>query len=486
MTNPSVKLSRYESSSSLLLFLLILWTPPNLFHFISSHHQTFKGHITKLAVHAVGARVVELLFSTFPAKTTTKLKMEFYGSRFALFNDGELSAKITNPTIDAIIKNQPEGKEAALESLLAIINKGIEKGLYSFAYFQQILCEYVTAASPNEVQSLCSSLVDHSIHLLSTKAGSRVVAECAAYGTPKDRKRILKSLKGFTRSSLLHSDAYIALLRIVDVTDDTVNVQKALLAELLVLPEEKKKFNTLGEDENAKNNDGEKSPLLALALSDTGSKLFLMLLAKDEESKKKFFDPAELEILRPNPTVKEGDVDVPTSKKSANSRRVELLQYMKNLLTECCKSHADLLLQSRCGAKVLRGVYETFPSKELTDAIVDACDDEEGEGEDLSIFEQPLGQLSIKNIILLDGKDSSNENTVTKALYTKYKGALIDDIGASNRGAFVLAAMVESDDSGAVSKELKGQTKVIKSRVKECKKMSKPCAGYETLLKVIE
>jgi pumilio family protein 6 len=441
--------------------------------------------MSKLAVHAVAARVVEFLFANFPAKRTTKLKLEFYGPRFGLFNDGDLSNSIANPTIETIVKNQPSGKEPALESLLALINKGVEKGLFSFAYFQQIICEYVTVASPKDVRALCSSLVDHSIHLLSTRAGSRVVAECAAYGTPKDRKRILKSLKGYTRSSLLHSDAYIAMLRVIDVTDDTVNVQKALLAELQVLPEKKKKMNVLGEDQNHENNEG-KSPLLELALSDTGSKFFLMLLAKDEEAKKKFFDPAELEVLRPNPTIKEGEEEVPTSKKSANTRRVELLQYMKNLLTECCKSHADLLLQSRCGSKVLRGVYETYPSKELTDAIVEGCDNEEGDGEVMSVFEHPVGHLSVKNLILSDGNSASKDNTVAVGLAQKYKKTMVDDIAASNRGAFVLAALIATDDSGDVKKEVKGQKKEINSRIKESKKMSKPSAGYEALLKAIE
>ena len=490
MTNPFVSLLRYDARE-IAEFLFRYVAQSSFFLTISScgtYPKTLKGHITKLAVHAVGARVVELLFSTFPAKTTTKLKFEFYGPRFGLFNDGELASKVSNPTIHHIIKSQPDGKEAALESLMAIINKGIEKGLFSFAYFQQIICEYVTAASPNEVRSICSSLVDHSIHLISTKAGSRVVAECASYGTPKDRKRIMKSMKGYTRSSLLHADAYIAILRLLDVTDDTVNVQKSVLAELMVLPEKEKKMNVLGEDMNADKDDGTKSPLLELALSDTGSKLFLLLLAKNDESRKKCFDPAELEILRQNDTIKQGDEDVPTSKKSANTRRVELLQYMKNLLTECCKSHANLLLKSRCGAKVLREVYSTFPSKELTDAIVDACEDEDdGESDEyMSIFEHPLGQLSIKQIILMDGADSSNENTLTEALHSKYKGALVEDIGASNRGGFVLAAMVKSDSSGAVKKELKGKQKVIKDRIKECKKMSTPASGYEILLKEIQ
>ena len=42
---------------------------------------------------------------------------------------------------------------------------------------------------------------------------------------------------------------------------------------------------------------------------------------------------------------------------------------------------------------------------------------------------------------MLDGTDSPKENSLTEALHLKYKGTLVDDIGASNRGAFVLAAM---------------------------------------------
>lgn len=455
----------------------------------------FKGQMTKLAVHAVGARVVELLFATFPSKITTKLKLEFYGNRFGLFNDGNLGNTCSNPTIHTIVKLQPEGKDAALESLLKIINKGIEKGLYSFAYFQQLICEYMTASSPNDIRSLSSSLVDHSIHLLSTRAGSRVVAECAAYGTPKDRKRILKSLKGYTRSSLFHSDAYIALLRILDVTDDTVIVQKAILAELQVLPEEKKKMNVLGEDvSEGKDKDQNRSPLIDLVLSETGSKLFLLLLM-EEESRKKYFDPNEMEVLRANTTITQGDEEVPTSKKNANTRRMELLKYMQTLLTDCCKAHADQMLLSRCASKVLREVYLTFPSKELSDAIVEACDngsdDDEDMGEYLSVFEHPVGQVSVKNLILCDAvsegdSKKEDENNLTSALYSKYKGALVDDIGSSNRGAFVLAAMIDSDSSGAVLKEIVKGKKEIKKRIKQCKDASKPCAGFEALIKALK
>jgi gas vesicle protein len=63
---------------------------------------------------------------------------------------------------------------------------------------------------------------------------------------------------------------------------------------------------------------------------------------------------------------------------------------------------------------------------------------------------------------------------------------MIDDIAGSNRGAFVLAALIVSDESGDVKKEVKGQKKEIQKRIKESKNASKPSAGYEALLKAIE
>jgi len=450
--------------------------------------KSFKGQVSKLAVHAVGARVTELLFATFPAKSTAKLKLEVYGPRFTIFNDsGTLGTTSAHPTLSTVIKDQPKSKEAALESLLSIINKGIDKGLFSFAYFQELLCEYVTIASSSDVRNLCPSLVDHSIHLLSTRAGSTVVAECATYGTPKDRKRIMKSLKGYTRSSVLHPDAYIAILRLLDVIDDTVTAQKSILAELQVLPKEKK--ITVGppesDDEDDSRNDEEQSPILDIALSNTGSKFLLLLLARDGESRKKYFDPAELAILRDNPTVLENGEEKPTSKKNAKTRRSELLQYMKKLLIDLCIIHAKELLMSRYGSKVLREVYINFPSKELSQAIVDACDsNDKNKNDTISMFEHPAGHLSIKRILVTDSASSnSDENSFSSILYDKFRGNLVKSIASSNRGAFILVAMTEVDGKKVKDEVSKGD---IKKLVMASKKEKKPVAGYEALLKVLE
>jgi len=351
--------------------------------------------------------------------------------------------------------------------------------LFGFAYYQQLFSEYVAVASPSEIRSIGSSVVDHSIHFLSTRPGSIVVAACASYGTPKDRKRIIKSLKGYTRSSLLHRDAYIAILRIVDVTDDTVSVHKSVLAEILVTPDDK------DDDEDDVE---EISPLLDLALSDTASKLFLMLLVSDEETRHKYFDPFELKVLFENPTIKENGEDVPTSKKNPGTRRRELLQYCRAPLVELCTLHADKLLRSRSGARILREVWKSFPSDEIATAVLEACVGESGkDSKTLSIFEDPVGHLVLKNMILDESVESETKESgpsFVSAFHGKFKGNLIQ-IASSNRGAFVLTALSKNSAvHGDVVKELNKNKAELKKLVQggQDEKGKKITAGYDALL----
>jgi len=444
--------------------------------------KSLKGQMAKLAVHSVGARVVELLFGTFSPKSTSLLKLELYGPQFALFSSGKFSnANSNQPTLQKLLRDQPDKRDVAIEHTLDIVNKGIEKGLFGFAYFQELIHEYFNVATPNEIRSIASSLVDHSIHLLSTRPGALVVAGCVTYGTQKDRKRIMRSLKGYTRSSLLHRDAYIAVLRLVDVTDDTVLVKKSVLNELQVNP-----------DENEEGMQGNRSPILDLALSETGSKLFLMLLLDDIKIRHRYFDPAELEVLQPNPTIVEGGEEVPTSKKAFSVRREELLQFMKNVLTELCIRHAGELLRSIPGSKVLREVFRMFPSSDLALAVVEACSDSlkltstsnDGMGEDsnLSLFEHPVGHLALKHVILDESRTASVQSDVTlsKLLLEKFKGSLMQ-IASSNRGAFVVGALVKVK---FIEEHVVSELKMAEPEISKLAK-GKERAGYEALLHLI-
>jgi pumilio family protein 6 len=364
-------------------------------------------------------------------------------------------------------------KDAAMDFVKGILNKGMTKSFYGYTYFQQLFAEYVDVADPSDIRAMTSNVADHSIHLLSTRPGTRVVAACASYGTPKDRKRICKSLKGYTNSSLLHRDAYLALLRLVQVTDDTVSIHKSILNEILTAPK--------SEDDEAKN------VMLDLALSESGSKLFLMLLAQDDTTRMKYFDPYERSILEHVAMIKENGKEVSTSKKEAETRRKELLKYLQDPLVELCTEHAETLIFSIPGSRVLKEVYAVSLSEKLAKAVAGICKEamklsKEDEDQKLAqLFDDPVGHRSIKNLVL---HDAEIDNPVfTKAL-VGLPDEMLRDLMATNRGAFVLATMFKVE---AVQDSMKKLRKAsFKKSVKAMQKKSEVKAGYDALLKELE
>ena len=455
--------------------------------------------MTKLAVHSVGSRVVELLFATFSSKSVAPLKLELYGPQYALFASAiptETKHAKSNapalPTLATFITDNPDKREPTVTHLQSIIQKGLDKSLTGFSYFHSLLNDYVSIASPNDIRDfLTPAIAEHSLHLISTRAGTKVVCECAAYGTVKERKKILKCFKGYARSSLLHRDAYMAILRLIDVMDDTVLINKMLLAELHQNPDDKKTDDGDNDDESE-----DPSPIIDLVLSETGSKLFLLLLIpKDEMTSSddgkrsnrwlKSFDPYEIEVLHRNPCVIENEESVPTSKKEEETRRSELLVYIKELLVDACTKHTEELMRSKTGSKVLLEVCEQFPSEMLFHAVVEACakslelkDSDDASTKYLTILEDPIGHLTLKHFFLAESKKDADDNddpSLAKLFLSKFESKF-GAIAATNRGAFVLSALIQVSN---VKKDVKA---ALKGNKKEITKLAKSAAGAKVLL----
>ena len=411
--------------------------------------KAFRGHMTKLAIHAVGSRVLESLFTTFSPKQTASLKQELYGPHVTIFAS-EQSALEEAPTLRKNIEKLPDKKDKTIAAIASLVNKGAKKSLYGLTFFQEILHEYLSEIDPKEVRAFAATA--EIVHLFSSRPGAQAAALIISYGTAKDRKRLLKSLKGFTRSALLHHDAYLAILRLVELTDDTVSVQKNILNELVTAP------TTESED----------SPLLELAVGINSSKLFRMLLAP--ESRQKLFDPFEHTVLFENPTVKEDGEEVPTSKKEGSVRRQELLKFLREPLEQLCSKHALALMKSQAGSYVLRDVYAAFRPTDVVKAIIDACRQES------SIMEDFHGHLSIKNIVL---SDVGNPDALFSSMFIEAFGDLIK-VCETNRGAFIVEALCKIP---TVQKQVKKN--VDKKKIQKKMKGEGSTAGFKALLAVL-
>jgi hypothetical protein len=274
------------------------------------------------------------------------------------------------PTLAWNLSQLPAKKEVTIEYVRRLIHKGLTKNLFGYGYFQSLLYEFLQVITPDEIRTSGAPIMaDHLLPLLSTRNGVNAACLLISYGTPKDRKRFAKCLKGYSQSILLHHDSYLAILRLVQVTDDTVAIQKNILAELIMGGggNNPKDTTTVGDNDTAvvaAAAGGNNNVLKDLLHHDNGVKLFLMLLhdvnnsnnnnnelllsnndddyatmmidqpppplPKQQQQRNNkislsFLDPYEQSVLFESPNV----AGVPTSKKPVNVRAREHWDYVK-------------------------------------------------------------------------------------------------------------------------------------------------------------
>ena len=267
-----------------------------------------------------------------------------------------------------------------------LIQKLINKGLLEFVYVHQLLWEYVqeliSTDNQKKMDLLVSSLSEAGTKLMVTKPGAKVMCALASHAAAKDRKRILKSLKGHVLESVLHASAHLAIMRIIDVTDDTVSIQKMILSDIRSLKVELKYTAAgvlIGQP---------LPPIVNVAIHPQGCKLLLRLLSPQ----KKHLEPDEEFLFATIPA---------TSKKAPALRRKEHLTYLKSSLISACVKYASVLLRNRNGCRVLQEVISVFYPSQVLTAVAKAMvgeiveveemdQDEDEEAEEEEEEEEPI------------------------------------------------------------------------------------------------
>lgn len=326
-----------------------------------------KGHFASLGCNVIGARTVESLTQLYPASLTRPLKAEFYGQKFCV-----LLPEVPKSLQD-LLDQLPERAEAILDHMRDLVQRLVTKGLLEFTFVHQLLWEYAQALSnttsegaAGRLTDLVTALSDSAPKLLTSKPGAKAMTTVVTHAGAKERKRILKSLKGHCLESLLHDAAFLGVLRLVDATDDTVSVQKGLLEELKA-EAPSQQYSATGEALALP-----QVPLLSVALHPCGHKLLLRLLRPSL----RHLEPDEEPLFLPSPT----------SKKDPELRRKEHLIFLRSTLTQLCCSHTEQLLRSRYGSRVLEAVLMTFRPSPLVEAVTSAFlmsvgSSKEGEGD---------------------------------------------------------------------------------------------------------
>lgn len=173
-----------------------------------------------------------------------------------------------------ILKENTEKKEQIMSSITSIINTLLTKGLIYLSISHHVLNEYYDNASPEQIREMTGLLAGELVHTVRTKFGAQVAAKCVGYATAKERKIIIKSLKGNVVPIAQEPHGHMIIVKLLSVTDDTVLLSKTIVKELL---------------------DG-----LDDLLNDGNGRLPFLLILTPESNHTRYFAPNSMALLEPN------------------------------------------------------------------------------------------------------------------------------------------------------------------------------------------
>jgi pumilio family protein 6 len=397
------------------------------------------GNVVSVGTHNIAANVLEYAQEHLQPSQLSGLKLEFYGKEFAYF-------KAENKkNLKDILAANPQKKADIMKNLSSILNRMVDKQLLGLAFVQTLLWEYMSHADHDDVMSMIANVRDASLALLATRNGARVVNKCIALGNPKDRKRVIKCLKDKVLDAVNHPSGYIVIQRILDVVDDTVLVQKSILAEM--------------NDE-----------LLAISMHPNGRKVLLQLFSPINKA---YLSPDDIELLAPPmvPSADDASVLVVNYKKDPDARREELLKGLLPKLEDVCRENAAAMLRSKEGRDVLVEVLKRSNSDELQSAVVDAVLAEPEEEDQEPLYTDAVGHFALRRII----KETSSAAPLLEAANDS-----LGEWARTNRGSFVVLAFLESEHSAEKAK--KAVPSALKSVKKELQKLADSQKGTKLLL----
>ncbi|XP_015937538.1 pumilio homolog 24 [Arachis duranensis] len=192
--------------------------------------STLRGHVAPLLRHMVGSVVVEHAYELSNAAQKQELLSELYSTELQLFKD--LVSLKESRLLDVISKLGLQ-KGSVIRHMTSVIQPILEKGIVDHSIIHRVLLEYFSVADQSSVTDIIRQLSSPLlVRMIGTKDGAKIGILCAKYGNAKERKKIIKGLKGHIAKTAYHQYGCLVLVCIFSVVDDTNLVTKVIIREL--------------------------------------------------------------------------------------------------------------------------------------------------------------------------------------------------------------------------------------------------------------
>lgn len=431
----------------------------------------FYGHVRRLINHPEAAWIMDDIYRQVASSAQKALLLrEWYGAEYAVFGKTKAATLSTEekPTAELkqILTESPEKKKITLDYLQQLINQLVQKKMTGFTMLHDAMLQYFLNTTPGSTEAteflelLKSDLDEESggdllKNLAFTKSGSRVVCLALAYGTAKDRKIILRVYKDTIELMAFDANAHLVLMAAMDVIDDTKMTAKMLFPELL--------------GENIKDETEREDRLIGLISHLTARIPLLYPLANQA---KWLIPEAEKPILAEIHAVRET-----TSKKNAETRRLELVQYMSPYLLPIIEHRAADIATSSFGCQYITEVLLEGQGDKSA-AVAAVADIASGDPASEEHIAQNAAAGKMLRTLNSGGKFDFESKTVNLAeprlgfgnvLIGTLKGKVLD--WATSPSSFVVVSLLESEDVDEKTKA------VVKEELKKGKKALEKAAN---------
>ncbi|XP_032165082.1 pumilio homolog 3-like [Mustela erminea] len=437
-----VQLSKAKYSRNIVKKFLMYGSKPQIAVIISS----FKGHVRKMLRHAEASAIVEYAYNDKAIlEQRNMLAEELYGNTFQLYKSPD------HPTLDKVLEVQPEKLQLIMDEMKQILTPMAQKeAVIKHSLVHKVFLDFFTYAPPKLRSETIEAIREAVIYLAHTHDGARVAMHCLWYGTPKDRKVIVKTMKTYIEKVANGQYSHLVLLAAFDCIDDTKLVKQIIISEII-------------------------SSLPNIVKDKYGRKVLLYLLSPR--------DPAHTvrEIIE---VLQKGDGNA-HSKKDTAIRRRELLEAISPALLNYLQGHAQELVLDKSACVLVANILgaavgDLQPAMNAIASVAAAELHPGGKDGELHVAEHPAGHLVLKWLIEQDEKmkKSGREGGFAKTLVELVGVKNLKAWASVNRGAIGLSSLLQSSDQEVVQKVKAG----LKGLIPTLEKNKNTSKGVEMLL----
>lgn len=187
--------------------------------------------------HPAATHVLDDLYCAVTSVQRNSLAAECYGREYALFEGGTLNNLEGPPSKlkDLLDNVQPSKRREVLTYLASVVMPVMEKGLVDSQLSHRLIAEYIENAPASLVVDAIETLSGDSVlHMLHTRYGSRAACSIVGYGSAKERKKLIRSLKGHVDAAVRDEWGHLPVIMALSVVDDTTLLKKTIVKSLSV------------------------------------------------------------------------------------------------------------------------------------------------------------------------------------------------------------------------------------------------------------